>query len=173
MPNIVKHLMVNEYVDRFGDVRVCVLVNYHGLSADDVTHVRTRLSQENLNMFVLKNSIARRAFDEAGKEELNRFLTQPAAIIYGEDEPIRLAKTVMDLKEGHERLDILGGLIDLEPLDSRKVEALSQLPTRDELLGQLARGMIGPVQNFARAMASPVQELAFGLKDLVSEEKEE
>ncbi len=168
MPSIVKKLMVNEYMDRFGDVKVCVLVNYQGLTADQVTKVRTELTERNLRMFVLKNSIAGHVFEEAGNEGLKRFLDEPAAIIYGREEPVRLARTVVDLQEENEAMKILGGMVDRTPLQAEKVRQLSDFPTRDELLSQLAMSMMGPVQSLASGLSSPLRKLARGLDDLAS-----
>ncbi len=164
--------MVREYMDRFGDIKVCVLVNYQGLSADEVTQVRTELTEQDLRMFVLKNSIAERVFEEAGNEGLTRFLDQPAAIIYGRDEPVRLAKTVTELQEENENMKILGGMVDRTPLDPETVKRLSDFPTRHELLSQLAAGMMGPVRSFAQGLVSPIQDLARGLEDYASEDGE-
>lgn len=169
MPNIVKNLMVNEYMDRFGEVHVCVLVDYQGLSADQFTRVRKELTDEDLDIFVLKNSIAQRVFDRAGKGSLNEYLTQPAAIIYGKNEPVHLARTVTDLEEENEPLSILGGIVDRTPLDPENVEQLSDMETREQLIAKLAQGMMSPLQNLAQGLSSPVRQLARGLDDLATE----
>jgi len=171
MPNIVKNLMVKEYMNRFGDVEVCMLVNYQGLSADAATRLRTELTEQDLRMFVLKNSIAHRVFKEAGNEGLNQFLTQPAAIIYGRDEPVRLARTVVDMQEENEAMQILGGMVDRTPIEPEKVKQLSDFPTRDELLSRLATGMMGPVRSFARGLTSPLRDLARGLDDFATDDE--
>ncbi len=172
MPNIVKNLMVNEYMNRFGKVHVCVLVDYQGLPADQFTQVRKELTDEGLDIFVLKNSIARRVFDQADKGSLNQYLTQPAAIIYGKNEPVELARTVMDLEEDNEPLHVLGGIVDETPLDPENVEQLADMETREELMAKLARGMMSPVQALARGLRSPLRSLARGLDDLATKEEE-
>lgn len=169
MPNIVKNLMLNEYMDRFGEVHVCVLVNYQGLSADEFTDVRTQLTEEGLRIFVLKNSIASRVFEQAGRASLNRFLTEPAAIVYGKEEPVQLARTIVDIHEETEEFHILGGYVDGTALDPDQVEQLSDMATREELMSKLARSMMSPLQSLAQGLGSPLQSLARGLDDLATE----
>ncbi len=166
MPNIVKKWMRREYGEFFQDMEACVLVDYQNLSASELTDFRAALAEDDLDMMVLKNSIAELAFEDLERKNINQFLDGPAAIVYGEGEPVQLAKSVVDLREENNNLEILGGMVDHNPLDADRIKEISDLPTRNELLSMLAQAMMAPVNGLANGLNAPVEKLTRGLNEL-------
>lgn len=167
--------MAEEYKHRFQDLDACVFVDYQQIETRDINGFRQELGENGIDMMVLRNSMARRAFRELDKEHLNEFIEGPTAIIYSEDstDPVTVAKEVVSFQEENEDLDVLGGAVDRKALDPSEVEALSELPGKQELLSQFAQAMAGPVQGLATGMNDALSRFARGLKELSDQEDSE
>lgn len=169
MPNIVKKWMLKEYQDRFSEVDAAVLVAYQGLKAQDLTRIRDAFAENDVQFMVLKNKIARRAFEAIDLDGLNDYLDGPVAAAYSEGEPVSLTKDVVDVADEYDPFEVLGGVIAGDAIDAERVRDLSELPTRKALLGQLAGVLKAPVRELATGLGAPLQGLARGLDDLAND----
>lgn len=177
MSRRVKQLMVQELAERFRDVpeRGCVLVDYMGMSAGEAERARSRVAEAGARMSVVKNSMFQHALEELGIPELSRMVDGPTGVIVAET-PVQSAKLADELAEESEPVEVCGGYISGKVADAAQVQKLAQLPGRQELLGQVARGMQGPMQGFATAMHSLLRKFAVAadqLREQRAEEQEE
>jgi len=121
---------------------------------------------------VVKNRLARRAAAEADCSALDELLKGPTGIAFGRESPLEPAKVVVDFAKTNENLAIKGGYLDGKLLSVPEVEALSKIPSRDELLGMVMRGMQAPLTGFISVMAGTVRGLATVL-DAIAKQKAE
>lgn len=145
-----------------------VAVDFTGLKMDEITEVRQRIKDSGGNFKVIKNSLIRIATERAGLKDLQEFLEGPTALGWHHKEVVVLAKILTELTKKYEHLKIKGGIIEGTKVNSVGVEALSRLPSRQELLAQLAGGLSSQPRQMLmllRALPQKMLGLLNALKD--------
>lgn len=140
-----------------------VVVDYLGLTVEEVTNLRKQLRESGVQMKVVKNTILRRAAAEAGIEGLDEAFVGPSAIVFSEDEVVAPAKIVAEFADKLEDLSIKGGMIEGKVASADEINALAKLPDRDGLLSMLLSVLQAPVRNTAlaiKAVAESKEEAA-------------
>jgi large subunit ribosomal protein L10 len=154
---------VEEVSDKLKRAQSLVITDYRGLTVAQMQDLRRRLRSGNVDYVVVKNTLARRAADENGLEELKPSLVGPVGMAIGYDEPIAAPKLVNDFIKQTRLLTIKSGMLGKLVLDADAVKQLAELPGREALLGQLAGTLNHSVTQLATALNSVVQQLANGL----------
>ena len=147
-----KQQIVEELVGKFQNSAAFVVVDYRGLTVEEVTELRKQLRESGTKMKVVKNTILRRAAVEAGIEGLEDVFAGPSAIVYSTDEVVAPAKIVAEFAEKASELSIKGGLIEGKVASADDINALAKLPDRDGLLSMLLSVLQAPVRNVALAV---------------------
>lgn len=127
------------------------LTDFTGLRVKQVTDFRRRLRAAGLEYVVVKNTLAQRALAEASVTGLGEPLAGPTGFVFASD-PVTAAKIIADFQKEAEALKIKVGLVDGRPVTPAEVQRLARLPTRLELLSQLAGGLQAPLQGFVGAL---------------------
>ena len=120
-----------------------------------------------ISLNVVKNSLARRAFDELGRANIGELLTGPCAIAYGGDSIIDVAKVMMQWCEKLEPLRIKGCFMEGKVFDARAAKNLSKMPNRQELCGIIVRQTASPGGAVAGAVTGPGGMIAGCIKALI------
>lgn len=140
-----------------------VVTHYRGLSVAQMGSLRRSLRNAQVNMQVVKNTLARRAAEGTDFTVAEEFFSGPTAIAYGND-PVALAKALSDFAKSNDALKILGGVLDGKRLDEAGVKALASLPPREVLVAKMLGSMQSPLTGFLRTLnevpASFVRTLA-------------
>ena len=120
----------------------CVLIDYRGIEANQIVELRKPLKASSSTMKVIKNSLARIASNDSPFAELADQFTKTRAIVYSDGDPVEQAKVLSEQAANIENLKILAGILigdgKTSILDSSQVEALSKLPSREELIVKLS-----------------------------------
>jgi large subunit ribosomal protein L10 len=164
MPAPRKVTQVEAVSEKLKRAQSLVITDYRGLTVAQMQELRRKLSADGVEYLVVKNTLARRAAEDSGLEELKTELVGPVALAIGYDEPITPARVVNDYIKQTRRLVIKSGLLGRQLLDAETVKRLAELPGRDALLGQLAGTLNHGVAQLAGALQSVVQKLANGLE---------
>ncbi|GIN98887.1 50S ribosomal protein L10 [Siminovitchia terrae] len=128
-----------------------VIVDYRGLNVAEVTELRKQLREAGVEYKVYKNSMARRAAEEAGLAELNEQLVGPNAIAFSTEDVVAPAKILNDFAKDHDALEIKAGVIEGNVASVEEIKALASLPSREGLLSMLLSVLQAPMRNFALA----------------------
>ena len=151
-----KEAQVNELRSIFNSMSAGVLVDYRGIEANQVVDLRKKLNDASSNMRVIKNSLARIAAEDTPIAELADQFTQTRALVYSEGDAVQQAKVLSEAARSLNKLKILAGILvgdnKTSILDSGEVEALSKLPSRDELIIKLLFLMQAPATQFVRTL---------------------
>lgn len=157
-----KEQVVNELAGYISQAHGTFVADYTGLRVGDVTNLRRQLRQAGAVTKVVKNTLVTRSVDAAlndGKgEEVKRFSSLfegPSMLVFGMTEAISPAKVLSDFAKGNDKLKLKGGWFDGAFIDQKGVEALSKLPSREELLSQLLRLMNAPATQVVRLLQAP------------------
>ncbi len=162
-----KDAVIASLTDQLGRTDTILAAEFAGLSVKSVSELRQRLRAVDAGMTVVKNTLARRAINEAGREGLLEHLTGPSALIWVSGDPAPAAKALSGfVKEHPERAKLKGGLLGQVPLSGADISRLGSLPPRDVLLGQLAGGMLAPLSGLAGGMSNLISGLARSLSAL-------
>lgn len=142
------------------DAESAIVVDYRGLTVDEVTDLRKQLRDAGVKMVVIKNKILERAVDGTDYEDLKSVFVGPTAVAFSNEDPIAPAKIMKKFAEDHDALEIKGGFIekDIKTLD--EINEFAELPSRDDLLSMLASALQDPMRKIARAVKAVADEAA-------------
>lgn len=135
-----------------------VVVDYLGLTVEQVTNLRKELRDSGVQMKVVKNTILRRAAAEAEIEGLDPYFTGPTAVVFSENEVVAPAKIIAEFAKKADKLEIKGGLIEGKAADASEMQALAALPDREGLLSMLLSVLQAPVRNVALAVKAVAED---------------
>jgi large subunit ribosomal protein L10 len=128
-------------------------VRYSGINGLGLNTLRKNLREAKGKLFVSKNSIARKLFDELGKTEAKKFIEGPIALIYIKEDPVRISKVLADFIKTNEKLIIEGGFLKDVLLDKESIIKLSKLPSREVLIAQVIGGFKSPINSLVFALS--------------------
>lgn len=154
-----KEELVSNLRDHLNACELVVVTQQSGLTVAEVTDLRSKVRGAGAQYKVVKNTLARLAVAGTEKEELTSLLNGPTALAYSED-PVAAAKAVMDFANDNDKLQVVGGVMNGQFLDAKGVEALSKMPSLDELRGKIAALLVTPATNIARISKEPAGQLA-------------
>jgi large subunit ribosomal protein L10 len=160
-----KERVVAELVERLRSADTLIVADYRGLSMTEIDDVRTRLLEHGARFSVVKNTLTKRAAEEAGIEALTGLLDGPSAIAFvGDGDMVAVAKALSETARRTKILSVRGGILQGAPMDARQVEELAALPPADVLRGQVLGAIVGPLNAIAGLVNAPLQDLV-GLID--------
>jgi large subunit ribosomal protein L10 len=147
--------------EKLQSAKTAVLTDYRGLSVSQLEDLRARFRGANVEYRVIKNTLARRAVSDSGRDPaLQELLVGPVAIAFGYEElgvPVRLINEFT--RQARLRLDIKGGLVEGQVVDAAQMREIGDLPSREVLLAQLLGTLESPISQLANAMQASVREL--------------
>ena len=173
MANLEKIEVVKELHDIFSRAKSVVVANYQGIDAEGISALRAHMRSRSVDFRVVKNTLARRALKDTDSEVLGEVLKGPISIVVGFDDAIAPAKALADYaKSGAAKSPkVLCGTFEGKKVSSEEVQALADLPSREELISQMLSVFQGPTTNFAGVFSSLLRKLV-GTVDAVREKKE-
>ncbi|ASB86696.1 50S ribosomal protein L10 [Bacillus sonorensis] len=146
-----KKVVVEEITSKLKESKSTIIVDYRGLNVSEVTELRKQLREANVEFKVYKNTMTRRAVEQAELDGLNDFLTGPNAIAFSTEDVVAPAKVLNEFAKQHEALEIKAGVIEGKVSTVEEVKALAELPSREGLLSMLLSVLQAPVRNLALA----------------------
>lgn len=151
---------VAELTDKLGRATSAIITDYRGLTVKQLEELRTRLRGEGIDYVVVKNTLARRAAEEAGVGDFSSVLVGPVGLALGYGDLSAPARILNDYFRANRRLPIVAGLVEKRVLDAEAVRAVADLPSREVLLAQLAGTLQSPLSSLAGALTSILSTFA-------------
>lgn len=146
-----------------------VLTDYQGLTVREQQDLQGKLREQGLSFLVVKQTLLRRAAEQAGVK-LSDDLSGPMALALGGEDPVGISKLISEFTKEHEALEITGGIVDGAQVDAAMVKRYASLPGREELLGRLMGSISAPVRNLASGLSGVSRNLVYAL-NAVKEKK--
>ena len=167
-----KQQLIDELHGEFKASAHAVLVDYKGLSVPAVTEFRRKVKAAGSTYRVVKNSLALRAAKDTPLEKLAPKFEGATGVAYTGDDPVALAKVLVDFAKEHPALALKGALVSgSQLLDAEGVKALSTMPGLKELRARLLGMLQAPATQLVRLLNTPASQLAQVLK--AHQDKEE
>jgi len=151
MPKQEKVERVTELKDRIEGSDALLLTEYRGLSVSEITELRRSLAEGGTRFQVVKNTLMRRAVNDAGVAELEALLEGPSAVAFVEGDPVAAAKSVVDASKQYPTLVLKGGFMDGKMLSADEAKALASLESREVMLSKIA-GLVKSEMSKAAAL---------------------
>ncbi len=172
MSKELKKLVVKELVSGYQGVNNIVVVNFKGINAHQANELRRSLSEKEISLKVVKNSLANIAFKEMGILELGQVFEGPSAIATANNEPVLLAKALSECLKKIPEFKIMGGLVDGKVSLSDEIKALALIPSREVVLTQILFGISTPLIQLSNVFNAAIKNLYFVLL-AIKEKKDE
>lgn len=160
---------IDVVADRVGESEAIFAIDYRGITVSQVAELRTKLSEADASFQIVKNTLTSLALDKAdgagkaGTLDLKEFLTGPTAFTYVKGDIAMAAKAIADFKKEYEVLEYKGGMMEGQIVSVEQFQALTKLPSRDVLNGQLVGMIAMPISGLARGLGALIGGLAIQL----------
>ena len=161
-----KEQVVAELVERLRATDSLIVADYRGLTNAELVALRAKLRGSGAQFQVVKNTLTRRAAQEAGADSLLALLEGPTAIAFVEadGDPVAVAKALSDTARETKILSLRGGILSGRSISGDDVEELAKLPAPDVVKSQLVGVIIAPLTQLVGLIAAPLRDLV-GLID--------
>ena len=162
MSKYLKNLMAEELKGRLAEVEDALVVDVIGMEANATVELRKELREKNIQLMVVKNSLARRATEGTALATAFEGSEGTLAVIWGCEDVVSLAKEVTRLAKDakYESFSAKGGVMDGAKLSAEEVTAVSKWPSRQEQLSLLVGQILGPGATLSAQLLGPGGALA-------------
>jgi len=160
--------IVEQYTQKFKDAKSIFLADFTGLNVEDTNNLRREFRNAGVEYRIIKNTLAKLSFKNAGIEEMDGFLTGCTAFAIGNDDPVSPVKVIKEYKKKNKNanLQIKGCLFEGKVFGAEQSDALAELPTREVLLGQLVGMLQSPMSKLLSVLQATGQKLVGTLESL-------
>ncbi len=166
MSKYIKEIMMDQYRADLGDERSVLILDLHGLDAISEWELRRQLREKNIQVRTVKNTLARKVFEDLDMAGLSQYLTGPSVMVWGGEGVAELAKEISKQAKDREKLEIKGGAVEGSVIGPEAIEDLTKLPSREELIGQAVGLVLGPAQQVLGLINSPGSMIVGQLEEL-------
>ena len=157
-----------------GDAKTFFLVDYQGLSADQIGALRTKVRDAGGRMLVAKNTLVNVVLKEQGAADLGTKLTGPTALILIGDDPVAPAKAITDFAKDHpnDLPTAKGGFLQGAVIEADAIAKVAKLPAREQLLSEFLGVLQAPLQQAVGVLGAAPQNLVSVLTNYSEKLKE-
>jgi large subunit ribosomal protein L10 len=156
-----KERVVSELAERLKSSPTLIVADYRGLTMPQIDALRSQLLDHGARFAVVKNTLTRRAAEEAGVDALLALLEGPTAIAFLESEgdPVAVAKALSTVARETQVLELRGGIMEGRAISEADVQSLAKLPPTDVLRGQLVGAIAAPMATVVGLFNAPLRDL--------------
>ncbi len=161
MSKTIKSMIISEYRERLEGFEDAALLSIRGVSSNDTNRIRAKLRNKKIEISVVRNSLARKAFEGSGLSGLESLLQGATAIAYGGQSVVEVAREVVALLNDFPNIELKGAILDGTVFKGKDgVTELSKFPTREEALGQTVTLILAPAGKLVSQVKGPGSKLA-------------
>lgn len=149
-----KEQVVQKLAKRLAETDAVFLADYRGINVDQATRLRRELTQAGIEYRVVKNNLIKLAAKGTSAEPLQAFCAGPTAIALAGADPVAPAKILSKFAKDVQAFELKAGVLGGRLLSVADINALADLPSREELLAKALASMNAPVSNFVGTLAA-------------------
>ncbi|MDD5568218.1 MAG: 50S ribosomal protein L10 [Candidatus Omnitrophica bacterium] len=142
---VVKEASESRIKNTLKDSGTVFIVKYSGVSSPDLCSLRQILKGASASLFVVKNSVARRAFKDSTLEPLVKNIDGPCGLIFIKDEPVAASQVLCNFTKEHEQLKLEGGALSDKIIEKKDIEHMAKLPGKEVLRAQVVGALNSPI----------------------------
>ncbi|MDR1087881.1 MAG: 50S ribosomal protein L10 [Coriobacteriales bacterium] len=167
MPNQEKVKLVEQIKGDISGADAVWVVDYRGLTVKQAEDLRRRIRAEDAVYTIYKNTFTIRALQESELPDMGSILEGPSGFVFASGDPVATAKVLKQFARENPELSIKGGLFEGQVLSDKQVVAMADMPSREELIGQIVGMLASPLYEVIAALdaSGPI----YGLLDAIEE----
>ena len=154
-----KFSAVSSFKDLIAQGGSAVVVQYHGITVEQISALRKKVREHNSQFFVMKNTLAKIAIKDSALEGLTEYFVGPTAVAVTQD-AVGMAKVLMDFKKEHDALKLIGAIVDGKKITPKDIEVLSKMPSMNELRAKIISILQTPARSIASILVAPARNIA-------------
>jgi large subunit ribosomal protein L10 len=158
MPSLKNQESVKSLAVKFKNMKGMILTEYHGLTVEEISELRSKLRSFNSEYAIVKNTLSEIALKEANIEVGNNF-SGPTALVIENGDIVSPAKAVIDFAKIHEKLKIRAGYLEGKFVNASVIEQLSKLPSREVLITKMLGSISAPISRFINVLVANIRGL--------------
>lgn len=147
-----------------------ILFGFAGLKVNEVTELRRQVRGAQSKYVVVKNTLALRAVKGTPLEQLAGQFQGPTGVAFNSGNAVALAKVLAAFAKANPNLVFKGGLVEGRPVEAKEIQAIAELPTREELVARLLFLIQSPLRRLVTVLNGPARNLA-GAVHQIAEKK--
>ena len=159
-----KNELITQYSEWLSQSEALVLTQYVGLTMKDIDALRAKVRESGGEFHIIKNTLAKRAFEQAGYKVQEGQFEGSTAIVFAFTDAPATVKTVTDYAKTSEFLKVKGGFLEKQALTPEGVKALADLPPLPVVRSQLLGTLLAPAGKLVRTLAEPGRMIAAVIK---------
>ncbi len=167
-----KAAIVSDLNESFSRAKFAVVADFCGLTVAELQDIRIELRKCDSEIRIAKNTLLRRAVTETDSEVLSEDFTGTTAVVMSYDDPVAPAKALAKFAEDHKKFIIRSAALEGDKLTSDELIALSKLPSKEALLGQLLSVLNGVPTGLVQVLSGVPRTFVYGLQ-AVKDQKEQ
>lgn len=149
-----KEVKVQEIHEKMTKAKSAVVMDYRGLTVSEVTELRNRFRDSNVDYHVYKNRLVKLAIKDTAYESLTDSLVGPNAIAISYDEPTTPAKIAKEYAKKNNKLELRCGVIEGEFYDEQGIQVIADIPSKEVLVARFLGSITTPVSKLARTLVA-------------------
>lgn len=161
MPTARKAATIAELSDQLGRAQLTIVTDYRGLRVADLEGFRRTLRPLGAEFRVAKNTLTMIAASRVGTQALDQLLAGPTGLVIAYDDPVGASKAVTDFARTSRILTVRGGVLGDRLLTPADVEALSTLPSKDELRARVLGMLVAPMARTLGVLGGPARSVVY------------
>ena len=156
-----KERVVEQLAERLRSTETLMVADYRGLTMPEIDELRTRLLEAGARFTVVKNTLTKRAAEEAGTTEVLELIDGPTAIAFleADGDPVAVAKVLNEVARANDVLVIRGGMLEGTVVGDAEIKRLATLPPGEVLRAQLAGAVFAPLTTVVGLFTAPLRDL--------------
>lgn len=166
-----KEKVVEEIVEKLQNSVAAIITDYRGLNVAQATKLRNQLREADVEYKVLKNTLTKIAASRVELSDIDAYLEGPTAIAFSANDPVIPAKVLAQFAKENKALEIKGGILEGKVVTLEEVKTLAEMPSKEELLAQVVRGMQSPLVGMLNVLQGPLRNLVYVLNAVKSEKE--
>ena len=154
-----KEQVIEDLTDRIKRQKVLVFTDFSGLKVSETRDLRKKLREAGMEYKVAKKTLIKLALEKAKKVADIMQFKSSVALVFGYNDPIMPAKIISGFSKEHNKLKVLGGLMEDKVLTVEEIKELAKIPSREELLAKLVWSIKSPVSGLVNVLSGNIRNL--------------
>lgn len=147
-----KQVIIDEIKEKLENAEAAVVIDYMGITVAEADAMRKQLREADVDYTVYKNTLVKRAIEGTKYEGLADALAGPSALAISQTDATAPARVLNKVMKEFKKMEFKAGVIEGELFDAAGVQAIADIPSRDELIAKFMGSIQSPIANFARVI---------------------
>jgi len=153
-----KQVIIDEIKAKLENAQAAVVIDYMGITVAQADAMRKTLREANVDYTVYKNTLIKRAIEGTEFAPLAEVLDGPSALAISTEDATAPARTLNKIIKDFKKMEFKAGVVEGTYYDKAGIEAVAEIPSRDELIAKFMGSIQSPVSKFVRTLAAIAEE---------------